>query len=232
MQDAISAISDVNRELVLNAEAQADVPGVRLGIRFFNTFLREAVKRKDVHAIFDVFQQYKELARDLFHNHAELAIEVGRHLKYYADFARITGMHFIYELGCYDLESMVEWAYKSDAAKRREMLDVLLSFDAPPLTIRLVKAKIIAGGFFRERGLEAEEEAVRRTLVSAPPTLIEQGLRDLVETLDPIFWEVTDRQTNIDYVDETRKRAIKAFVASLQSSAEAVAASARSAMAD
>src|SRR5262249_32982814 len=135
MQDAISAISDVNREIVLNAEAQADEGALRLGIRFFNTFLREAVKRKDVHAIFDVLHQYKELARDLFRAHAPLVLEIGRHMKYYADFARISGLQFIYELACYDLESLVEWAHDRTAPVRRELLELLLAFDAPPPSV-------------------------------------------------------------------------------------------------
>ena len=41
-------------------------------------------------AIFDIFQQYKELAHDLFHSHESLALEIGQHLKYYAEFARLS----------------------------------------------------------------------------------------------------------------------------------------------
>jgi len=44
--------------------------------------------------------------------------------------------------------------------------------------------------------------------------------RDLLETKDPIFWEVTDRQVNIDYVDDTRKRAVAAFVEGMRESVD------------
>lgn len=224
MQDAISAISDVNREIALHAEAQADQGALKLGIRYFNTFLREAVKRKDVHAIFDVLYQYRELGRDLFRAHPALALEIGRHMKYYADFARLSGLQFIYELACYDLESMVEWAFEQQAPVARELLELLLAFDAPPPSVRLTKAKLIAGGFFRERGLADEEALVRRSLAAAPKEVVEQALRDLEGTKNPIFWEVTDRQTNIDYVDEVRKRSIAALVLALAAPAPEEAA--------
>jgi hypothetical protein len=215
MQDAISAISDVTREIVLNAESQADLGAVRLGIRFFNTYIREAVKRKDVHAIFDVFQQYKELAHDLFQSHGELVGEIVRHIKYYADFARFAGLMFVYELAAYDLGSILEWAYQREAPQRREMLDVLLSFDAIPGSARLAKAKAIAGGFFHERGLGTEEALVRQGLGAVPPAILQQALRDILGTTDPVFWEVTDRQVNIDFVDATRKKAIERFLVGL-----------------
>jgi hypothetical protein len=215
MQDAISAISDVNREIVMNAEAQADRGALRLGIRFFNTFIREAVKRKDVHAIFDVFFQYRELAHDLFRGHPDIALEVGRHMKYYADFARLSGLQFIYELASYDLESMIEWAFAQAVPGRGELVDLLLAFDAGPPSVRLLKAKLIAAGFFREQGLADEEARLGRAIAAAPRELLDQAARDLEGTRDPIFWEVTDRQTNIDYVDDARKRAIAAVVAAL-----------------
>jgi hypothetical protein len=213
MPDAVSAISDVTRELVLNAESQHDPGTLELGVRYFNTFLREAVKKKDVHAIFDIFYQYKELARDLFGTHAGTALAIGRHIKYYADFARMNGLAFIYELACYEIASMLEWAWDRKVPARRELFDILLSFDAIPGSVRLARAKTIAGAMFRERGAEEEERLLAEHLAGLPKGLLEQALRDLLSTTNPIFWEVTDRQTNIDYIPEPRRTHAAAFVA-------------------
>jgi hypothetical protein len=215
MQDAISAISDVTREIVLNSEAQADRGALRLGVRFFNTYLREAVKRKDVHAIFDVLQQYKELAHDLCQGHADLALEIGRHMQYYAELARLNGLTFIYELAAYDVASVVEWAYQREVPVRRELLDVLLSFDAVPASVRLAKAKGIAGGFFHQRGLGTEEALVRQALAPVAPAVLGRALGDVLGTTDRVFWEVTDRQINIDFVDAARKEAVARFFVGL-----------------
>jgi hypothetical protein len=213
MQDAISHISDVNRELVLHAESRGDEGALKLGIRYFNTFIREGIRRKDPHAIFDVFYQYKELGRGLIGDHPWLTLEIGHHLKYYADVARLAGLPFIHEQASYDLESVIETAYERGATVAPQLLEILVAFDATPASVRLVKSKLIAGGFFRQRGLAEAEARVRASLASIEPAVRKQALAELLNTTDPIFWEVTDRQTNFDYVDEARKRAMQEFSA-------------------
>jgi hypothetical protein len=212
MQDAISAISDVNRDLVVHAESVGDEGTLRLGIRYFNTFIREAIKRKDAHAIFDVFYQYRELARSLVGKHAGLTLEIGHHLKYYAEFARLSGLPFIHELASYDLESMVESAYSGGASAGRPLLVLLCEFEATPPSLRLTKSKLIAAGYFQQRGLGAEVALVQAALRKLPREMVEDAAADLLHTTDPVFWEVTDRCVNIDYVDDARKQAIGELV--------------------
>jgi hypothetical protein len=223
MQDAISAISVCTRDMALTAAALPDLGALKLGIRYFNTFLREAVKKKDVHAIYDVFYQYKELAHDLVATHPDLTLEIGRHFKYYSDFARASGLVFIYELGCYEVGSMIEWAYGASSSVGRDLLDILLAFEGTQTSARLVKAKAIAGAFFLERGLVEEETRLVRHLAPVPAALVDQALKDLLATTDPVFWEVTDRQMNFDFVDDARKRAVSTFLGNVKAAGAAAA---------
>ena len=216
MQDAISSISYVSRQLALHADTQNDAGTLNLGVRYINTFIREAIKRKDVHAIFDIFHQYKELANELVDRRGSVVLEISKHLTYYAELARMAGLPFIYELAAYDLENMVECAYPKKATVREEMLGLLLSLDALPGSSRIVKAKLLAGGFFRANTLNEEAARVKGHLSVLPQALVESAVRDLVETHSPVFWEVTDRQVNIDYVDEERRRQIQVLVASIE----------------
>ena len=224
MQDAISSISYVSRQLALHADTQNDAATLNLGIRFINTFIREAIKRKDVHAIFDIFHQYRELANELVERRGSVVLEISRHLTYYAELARLAGLPFIYELAAYDLENMVEHAYEKKSTVREEMLGLLLSLDAAPTSNRIVKAKLLAGGYFRAHGLNEEAARIRGHLSVLNKEMVDRSVRDLVETHSPIFWEVTDRQTNIDYVDEERRRQIQVLVASIDFGAKSTAA--------
>lgn len=216
MQDAISSISYVSRQLALHADTQNDAGTLNLGVRYINTFIREAIKRKDVHAIFDIFHQYKELANELVDRRGSVVLEISKHLTYYAELARMAGLPFIYELAAYDLENMVECAYRKKATVREEMLGLLLSLDALPASPRIVKAKLLAGGFFRANSLNEETARVKGHLSVLSRPLVEGAVRELVETHSPIFWEVTDRQVNIDYVDEERRRQIQVLAASVE----------------
>ena len=128
----------------------------------------------------------------------------------------MAGLPFIYELAAYDLENMVECAYRKKATVREEMLGLLLSLDALPASPRIVKAKLLAGGFFRANSLNEETARVKGHLSVLSRPLVEGAVRELVETHSPIFWEVTDRQVNIDYVDEERRRQIQVLAASVE----------------
>ena len=81
---------------------------------------------------------------------------------------------------------------------------------------RIVKAKLLAGGFFRANSLNEETARVKGHLSVLSRPLVEGAVRELVETHSPIFWEVTDRQVNIDYVDEERRRQIQVLAASVE----------------
>jgi hypothetical protein len=212
MQDAISAVSDVNRRIACIAAAHGDEATLRLCVRYFNNFLREASKRKDAHAIFDVFQKYKELAHELFEGHSALTLAIARHMAYYAELARISGLSFIYELAAYDLGSVLESVGERDPAIRAALVDLLLGFEALPGSVRLAKAQLIAGGYLQALGFLAEAARVREHLAAAPRPLLEQAAQALLQEQDPIFWEVTDRQLNIDYVGAERQQAIREFL--------------------
>ncbi len=53
--DAVSAVSDATRVVAMAAAARDDDAALGLCIRYFNNYLRESVKAKHVHSIYDVF---------------------------------------------------------------------------------------------------------------------------------------------------------------------------------
>jgi len=209
MPDAISAISSVNLRVALHARNVGDERLAALCVRYFNTFLREAVKRKDIHAIYDVNSQYHALARSFLAGDAATAAEIAKHCQYYAEFARWQGMPFIYELAAYDLVDLVDAAYESGSSARRDLLDRFLSFETDHASVRLVKAQALLAGALRERKLAAEATLVETAIARADVDLIEKARRELLATTDAVFWEVTDRQRNLDYVPPDRRAAVK-----------------------
>ncbi|NJN14575.1 MAG: DUF2254 domain-containing protein [Planctomycetes bacterium] len=208
MQDAISAISDVNLSIARKAVECRDEKALDLGIRFFNTFLRAAIKRRDVHAIQDVLHQYKFLARDLLGQDPLRALAIARHFKYYAEFARHERVPFVYELIAYDLAAVTEWAWESGATTRVGVLDLFLSLDAQDTTVRMTTARAILAGFLRDGGHEREAALVADRLYGTSIDQIRRAYKVLVGTVDPTFWEITDLQRNLDYVAPARRETI------------------------
>ena len=74
-----------------------------------------------------------------------------------------------------------------------------------------VKAKLILGGFFVENKLEAEAELVRKNLRDVDARQIERAEAELLAA-DRSFFEVTDRQLNLEYVPPERREPLQAVL--------------------
>ena len=217
MPDAISAISIINRRVALHACAAGDDAALGLSIRYFNTFVRAAISKKDVHAVFDVFHEYRLLATDLLSHAPARSVEIARHFRYYAGLARISGLQFIYELAAADLATLVEAAYEAGAERAPEILDVLLAFHTEGTSARLVKAEAALAAFFERREMDAEADLMRARIMQASLENLQTARRDFAQTTDSIFWEVTDRQVNLDYLPEVlRGRILRLLDAAIE----------------
>jgi hypothetical protein len=208
MQDAISAISLVVRRIAVAAKGRDDDAVIGLAIRYHNTFLRAATARRDLHALFDVFYEVRQLAVELLPSKPERSAEIARHLRYYSDLARQQGLGFVCELGASEVATIAEAAFEANAPTARTILDELRAFRAEDATVRLAKAEAVLAAYFEAKGLAAEHAAMLADLEATPPERLVAARRDLAATTDPVFWEVTDRQTNHDYVAPERRAAV------------------------
>jgi hypothetical protein len=79
-----------------------------------------------------------------------------------------------------------------------------------------VKAKLILGGFFVANKLDAEAELVRKNLADVDGLEIQRAEAELLAA-DRSFFEVTDRQLNLEYVPPERREPLRQFCRSLLS---------------
>jgi len=205
MPDALSAISGVNLRVAEAALGRGDGRVVALCVRYFNTFLREAVKKRDVHAVYDVYSQYASLAKDLLGPSPDEALAIARHFRYYADVARGQGTAFVHELAAYDLAALAEAAWEANSARRTELLAVFLEVEPDGSGARIAKAQATLAAYFDAKGCTAERDSVVAAMTRSPESQIQVARREIAETVDPVFWEVTDRQTNLDWLEPTRR---------------------------
>ena len=216
--DTVSTFSDATRVIACRADLHHDEQAIRLCIRFFNNFLREAIKVRNLRAVYDVFHQYRRLGRDLI-DRPELLREIGRAFAYYAVMARTSGMLFAPQLALFDLGFVTRRAYERASPVSGDLLKTVLSLPhrtGNDLHTMAVKAKLILGGFFVENKLEAEAEIVRKNLNDVDGTHIDRAEAELLAA-DRSFFEVTDRQLNLEYVPPERREPLKQFCDSLQS---------------
>ncbi|NVB83629.1 MAG: DUF2254 domain-containing protein [Kofleriaceae bacterium] len=218
--DTVSTFSDATRVIACKADAHHDEQVIRLCIRFFNNYLREAIKARNLRAVYDVFYQYRRLGRDIV-DRPELIREIGAHFAYYADMARDYDLLFAPQLVLFDLGWVTRRAYERASPVAGELLRHMLALPhrtGTDLHSMAVKAKLILGGFFIENGLGAEADLVRKNLSDVDASHIERAEKELLAA-DRSFFEVTDRQLNLEFVPPERREPLKQFCDSLQQNA-------------
>jgi len=214
--DTVSTFSDATRVIACRADLHHDEQAIRMCVRFFNNYLREAIKARNLRAVYDVFHQYRRLGRDLI-DRPELLRSIGNHFAYYAVMARTSGMLFAPQLALFDLGFVTRRAYERASPASGDLLKVFLSLPhrtADDLHTMAVKAKLIIGGFFVENKLEAEADLVRKNLNDVDANAVERAEAELLAA-DESFFEVTDRQLNLEYVPPQRREPLKQFCDSL-----------------
>src|SRR6185436_2511197 len=162
--DTVAVFSDALRVIASRSHERHDEQALRLEIRFFNNFLREAIRRGELRAVYDVLHQYRQLARTIIERD-DLVIEIGRHFTYYAGMARTYGMVFAPQLAVFDLGYITRRAYDSQRRAAPALLEQVLALPhrtGADVHSMAVKAKLILGAYFVENQREAEAELVRR----------------------------------------------------------------------
>ncbi len=221
MPDAVSAISLINGRVGLRASAVGNHAVLVLSIRFFNTFVRAAIAKRDAHAVFDVLHEYRLLAIDLLATRSSRVIDIGRYFRYYAGLARGADLGFIQELAAADFAAVVRAAYERDNTAAPRLFDEFSSLCEEGSGPRFVKSQAMLHAALESLGHENECARLRRLLATASAHDLQVATRDIESTTDAMFWEVTDRQVNLDYVvPEERENVLRVLDEELQRRSE------------
>ncbi|MDQ3368171.1 MAG: DUF2254 domain-containing protein [Myxococcota bacterium] len=214
--DTVSVFSDAVRVIACRCDERHDEQALRLCIRFLNNFLRESIKLRNLRAVYDVFHQYRKLARTIV-DREQLLREIGKHFTYYAGMARTYGMVFAPQLALFDLGFVTRRAYERASPAAADLLKDVMGLPhrtGEDVHSMAVKAKLILGGFFVGHKLDAEADAIRKNLRDIDANEIERAEAELLAA-DRAFFEVTDRQLNLEYVPPERREPLQRFCASL-----------------
>lgn len=212
--DIVGEIAKTVREVGLEADAAKDAPLLRLVCRFFNSFVREGLRRNNLRAIYDIFHHYGSLARDLLTTRPHVAADIGRWFRYYGELANATGSPYVCGLAAHDLVRVIEAAYLCESPAAQVLLQTLVDFQRVEgrTGLRILKAKVLLAAFLEAHDLKAEMGRVEESCRPCSSELRRQVERDFADAVEPEFWEVTDRQENFDHVPAEREPHVRAVL--------------------
>ena len=136
--------------------------------------------------------------------------------------ARTYGLVFAPQLAVFDLGYMVRRAYEAGSSAAPGLLTDVLALPhrtGPDVHSLAVKAKLILGAFFLETDHPAEAARVSDNLRDVGAAEIAGAERELLAA-QRVFFEVTDRQVNLEYVPPERREPLRRFCAELVHLAE------------
>jgi hypothetical protein len=204
-----------------------------LTIKFMNTYLRASLNGRDVRTCYNVLHQYRQLAEAMLEAKAvgsdeawltATLEEVAGHFKYYAQLAHGQGLGFVTETAAYDLCTLCEVASELTAPSHDRLLAVFLDIDKEAETtaeekalrgVRKAQAKLAT--FYLQRGEAAHARAIYDDMAQESPERLRSIRDELLAITSKYFWEISDRGTNFDYIDDARKEKLREFFAQFES---------------
>ncbi|HEX2574212.1 MAG TPA: DUF2254 family protein [Polyangia bacterium] len=224
--EAIGQMPDMNYLVAINtryigeaALVADDRPMIRLVIKFFNTYLRATLNAENIRIAYNTLNQYRQFGEKVIaRGHDTLAVEIAGYFRYYSQIAHLKGLSFVVETVTYDLATLCEHAHARRAPCHDPLLRVLLDLDRDAETaeqekmlrgVRKAQAKLAS--YYLAAGDEPHARAIFEDMKGEPASRLASIRGELLAITAKDFWEVIDRGTNFDYMDETRKEHLKTF---------------------
>ena len=220
LHDVNNTVALVLRLLGEKAVERSDVGLVASVIKFFNTFLRAAINQGDVRAGYHVLYQYRLLADAAMDTQPDLTLEIADRISYYGDAAASGPLLWMSAAAAYDLRILAESAHTSGASPEvvraivGNLLDTVYRGEAKgsPALPQLYKMALGLAAYF----LCHDEIEHARLLISqfdrVDRAVLERGCIELLAIEDPVFWELTDRVVNFDFVEADVRKHLPAVL--------------------
>ena len=219
MRDVVRLVSINVRQVSELALREKDEAVTDLCIRYFNSFLRSAINRKDVRSAYNVLDQYRNFAESALEDGARRVVDgVTQHLAYYGRLANHSGLPFVTETAAFDLASLCELAYLRAYDGHKSILERLLKVDEQPESkaeensLRGVrKAQIKLACFYLSAGADDLARIIAHDMADEDLERLKRLRGELLAAVEPEFWEVVDRGRNFDYLPPDQREQIEHF---------------------
>jgi len=209
------------RRIACAALQAGDRPVLRLALRFLNTFLSRSITNGDVRTAHNVLAEFRRFACEVLleEGEYELVEQIADWLQYYARMSFESGETFVTETVAHDLAETIIRAHDAGADNQDAMLDSLLQVDREPggLTGQesalsgVRKAQVKLATFYLSCGDAERARRIYDDMKYESRERLRTIHLELAELADPEWWEITNRDTNWDYLSETQKQQLPVF---------------------
>ena len=210
---------------------------IGLVVKFFNTYMRATLNKRQVRTAYNVMNQYRQLVEStVLSGRDGLVREIAGYFKYYGQVANGMGLNFVTETIAYDLAGLCELAHRHRSPAHDALLTSLLEMDreaedeAQEAALRGVrKAQLRLAAYYLEHQDEPTARRIHKDMELERPERLVSIKRELERITSKDFWEVIDRGANFDYMPPERRKELTTFFAWFPWSEDGVASETRTA---
>ncbi|MEZ4462093.1 MAG: DUF2254 family protein [bacterium] len=220
MSEVVSQIARSTRLIARSAIAHNDWASVELCVRFFNTYIRHGLNRKNVRAVYNILYEYRLFAVSLLDARPELAQRVVEHLVYYGRTANEIGLPFVTVTVAHDVRMICQAAFERGDTHLEQMLELFLRLDQPVdgkgVDVALIgvrKAQSILGAYLIRGGAADLADQIRDDMRGERSDRLKFIRDEILAVSEQKFWEITDRGFNFDYTPAEDHPSIEEFFA-------------------
>lgn len=204
--DVASRIGRVARVVAAAAGGDDDPAVVRLGLKFFNTFLRRALGQRQVRAFYNFSNQYRMLGEALLASPEPWSAQVAESLAYYAGEAHTAGQAFARDTALYDLADLLVAAVDRHHPLVVETVGLLVG------AYRATDARLEPA----VKALAAALAAGEKRVVAAMESVLQGGdqaaaVAVVLSAETEEYREVTDRVVDLNHVSPAAREALRAW---------------------
>lgn len=230
-EDALGANRDLANLVALKTRTlgekhlrgEADASLLRLSVRFFNTYLRFAMRAGDLRSAYYAQHQYRLLAESAIDSdEPTVAHEIAEALLEYSLFAFEIGHPFLLQVGAYELGELVAHAAETGAGAVDDLLDVFLEFDRESVALgglhedtlgAVRREQVSLAAYFLHKGDEPRARKIHEDMLGENPERLAAVRRSIHAATDEQYKEFSDRGVNFAWVAPERRAQIDRFYA-------------------
>jgi len=215
-----SMIAQALRSIGVASAEKRDLPVLEIVVMFFNSLVRSAVAMKDSRACGDTLYQYRLLAEKILEVQPGLAVRVVTYFTYYAGMLLEVEIRQTFDSVAYDIRKLVERAYKNESGSSLlvtatlildqflEMYDRLDRERFDKQARSLMKHYVSLASFLITHGEDAIADRILDRLTATPVGVIRDLVSEIESVTDPLFWEISDRVINFNFVPPDQRKAL------------------------
>lgn len=232
-----SLIAQALRSCGAVAAEKEDFSVLEIVVMFFNSLVRSAVVLKDGKSCGDTLYQYRLLTERILEAQPALAERIVTYFLYYGSMILDVEIRQIFDLLCYDVRKINERAFKirergadnvgAEVPDCGRILAKSLAFHDridharfPMQSRALLKHYINLASFYLHRGEEPFARAIFERIRHTPVGLIHDLQQEIASLTEPLFWEISDRVINFNFIAPEQKEHLAIFVSWFDAPAE------------